>query len=300
MRVIGILAILIIALFVISLSFMAIEDKKNSLSASQGSNTTPGSEAASDGQDQNLIQPLSVAHQKEFQHDYMQQQLQNQRMKAQLSFQQQIEQKRMEYNNLLKQQQMLHEKSLLHNKQQHETELRQQELKKEYLLKQQDSSLAITEKAYEAEMADRLIAFEMSKRLLQQKHQQALVAQQDIAFQHSLITYITIVGSSIFLFSLSYFIVSTRTASRQKQLLQLEQEHIYALKQQESMQETRLKVLESISDLPEQDKKEIIVGLVGLNRPLEELEDKVIEEPPIEIELTELTPPQMKMEPAKN
>jgi hypothetical protein len=226
----------------------------------------------------------------------MREQLKNQDSETKLTYQQQLEQARMEYKSFMQQQKQLHERELLQDKNKHEEMLLKQELQKEYVLKQQDSSRLSQEKVYEAEMAERLIAFETRKQLLRQQNQQALVLQKNTAFEHSLITYAVVISGVIFMFSLSYYIVTTRTAKKEHELVRLEQEHIYNLKQQESMQATRIKVLESISDLPEQDKKEIIVGLVGLNRPFEELENKVVEEPPIEINLTELTPPQMKVQ----
>ena len=292
MRVMGILAILIIALFVISLSFMTLDDKNEVLSGTQEGDTTSVSNETGDS----LAQGLGLPSQQEFQIQYMREQLKNKGTAAELTYQQQIEQSRMEYKNLMAQQRMLHEKDLLTSSQQHELLLKRQDLQKEYMLKQQDSSIFNQGKAYEADMADRLIAFETRKQLLAQQHEETLVMKQNTVFKQSLITYVVVISGAIFLLSLSYYTVSTRTVNKQKELVKLEQDHVYALRQQESMQETRIKVLESISDLPEQDKKEIIIGLVGLNRTFEELEDKVIEEPPIEIELTELTPPQMKIE----
>lgn len=182
---------------------------------------------------------------------------------------------------------------MVQSQQNHEKLLKQQELQKEYLHHQQNLESLDKEQTYEVAMADKLIAFETRKQLLEQQHQEALVVQNDNAFKQSLMTYSMVISFTVLLLSVSYYLVSARAASKERELVRLEQEHIYALKQQESMQETRIKVLESISDLPEQDKKEIIVGLVGLNRPFEELEEKRIAEPPIEIELTELTPPQL-------
>ena len=292
MRVIGILAILIIAMFVVTLSFMTINDNHHSSPELQNI------EASSTG-DSDVSNGGSVAvgfpTQQEYQLQYMREQLKNQGSETELSYQQHLEQARMEYQNLMLQQKLLHEKDVLSSKNSHEEKLLKQSLQKEYILKQQDSTLLSQEKRFEAEMAERLIAFETRKQLLEQQHQQALVQQNNSVFEHSLITYTVLISSAIFVLSLSYFVVSARIASKKNELIRLEQEHIYSLKQQESMQETRIKVLESISDLPEQDKKEIIVGLVGLNRPFEELENTVVEEPPIEIELTELTPPQMKV-----
>lgn len=303
MRVMGILAILIVTLFIISLSFMVIGNNQNPLSESHGSETSATdhqtSDAIADGMIKgNFVQGFPT--QQEYQLMYMREQLKNQGSETQLTYQQQLEQARMEYKSLMLQQKQLHERGLLHDKNKHEEVVLKQKLQKEYMLKQQDSSLLNQEKIYEAEMADRLIAFETKKQLLDQQNQQALALQKNTTFEQSLITYVVVVGSAILMLSFSYYIVSSHTARKEHELVRLEQEHIYSLKQQESMQETRIKVLESISDLPEKDKKEIIVGLVGLNRSFEELENKVVEEPPIEIQLTELTPPQMKVTNDKN
>ncbi|CAA6827884.1 MAG: Unknown protein [uncultured Thiotrichaceae bacterium] len=225
--------------------------------------------------------------------EYLKEQLKQQSYETAFEYQQRIEKTRLEYQNLLKQQEMLHESGIIQSQQNHEKILKQQELQKEYLRHQQNLDSFDKEKTHEVAMADRLIAFETRKQLLKQQHEEALVVQNDNAFKQSLMTYSMVISFTVLLLSISYYLVSARAASKQRELVRLEQEHIYALKQQESMQETRIKVLESISDLPEKDKKEIIVGLVGLNRPFEELEEKRIQEPPIEIELTELTPPQL-------
>jgi hypothetical protein len=228
---------------------------------------------------------------------YTLEQLRNQGAETNLTYQQQMELSKLEYNNLSEQQRYLHEKGMLSDQQKHELILQNQELRKEYMLKQQESKAVDQGRVFEAEMADRLIGFETRKQLLEQQHEKAMVLQKNTEFKQSLTTYVALVSIAIFLLSLSYYLVVARSVNKQKELILLKQDHIYALKQQESMQETRIKVLESISDLPERDKKEIIVGLVGLNRPFEELEDQRIEEPAIEIELTELTPPQMKTVP---
>lgn len=291
----GILAILIIALFVITLSFKSVDNNQMAQPESQGSEAV----STTDGDISGSSAISGLPAQRDLKLLYMKEQLKNQDSETRLSYQQQLEQQRMEYSSLMLQEKMLHEKELLEAKNKHEETILKRKLQKEYILKQQDSSLLSQEKQYDAQMADRLIAFETRKQLLAQQHEEALLAKNQALYKQSLITYTMIASGTIFLLSLSYYLVGLRKNIQQKEIMRLEQEHIYSLKQQESMQETRIKVLESISDLPEKDKKEIIVGLIGLNRPFEELENKVVEEPPIEIELTELTPPQMKVQPSE-
>lgn len=288
----GMLMMLIIGLFVITLAFTTIPNKE-ATSDKQQNSAASLDESANNG----VIQGLGVPSQQNAQMQYTLEQLKNQGVETTLTYQQQMELSRLEYNNLSEQQRYLHEKGMLSDKQKHELMLQNQQLRKEYMLKQQETQAADQGRVFEAEMAERLMGFETRKQLLEQQHEAAMVLQQNTEFKQSLTTYVALVSIAIFLLSLSYYLVIARSVNKQKELILLEQDHVYALKQQESMQETRIKVLESISDLPEKDKKEIIVGLVGLNRPFEELEDKRVEEPAIEIELTELTPPQMKTVP---
>ncbi len=288
----GMLMMLIIGLFVITLAFTTMTNNNEATSDKQ-----QNSAASSDESANGVIQGLGVPSQQSTQMKYTLEQLKNQGAETNLTYQQQMELSKLEYNNLSEQQRYLHEKGMLSDRQKHELILQNQELRKEYMLKQQESKSADQGRVFEAEMADRLIGFETRKQLLEQQHEKAMVLQRNTEFKQSLTTYVALVSIAIFLLSLSYYLVVARSVNKQKELILLKQDHIYALKQQESMQETRIKVLESISDLPEKDKKEIIVGLVGLNRPFEELEDQRIEEPAIEIELTELTPPQMKAVP---
>lgn len=285
MRVLGVLAGTIIAIFIISMSFMMMSSNP----------TTPESYGNAEEKPLNGEQSVNTPNiaENQVKLEYLKEQLKQQSYETAFEYQQRIEQTRLEYHNLLKQQEMLHESGMVQSQQSHEKILKQQELQKEYLRHQQNLDSFDKEKTHEVAMADRLIAFETRKQLLQQQHEAALVVQNDNAFKQSLMTYSMVISFTVLLLSVSYYLVSARTANKERELVRLEQEHVYALKQQESMQETRIKVLESISDLPEQDKKEIIVGLVGLNRPFEELEEKRIPEPPIEIELTELTPPQL-------
>lgn len=292
MKIMGMLTILTTGLFVIALSFMTLTDKNETASDKQQNNA-----ASVDGSVNGVIQGLGVPSQRNGQMQYTLEQLKNQGAETTLTYQQQMELSKLEYNNLSEQQRYLHEKGMLSDKQKHELMLQNQQLRKEYMLKQQDTKAADQGRVFEAEMADRLIGFETRKQLLEQQHEKSMVLQKNTEFKQSLTTYVALVSIAIFLLSLSYYLVVARSVNKQKELILLEQDHIYALKQEESMQETRIKVLESISDLPEKDKKEIIVGLVGLNRPFEELEDKRVEESAIEIELTELTPPQMKAVP---
>jgi len=287
----GMLMMLIIGLFVITLAFTTMTNKEATSDKQQNS------AASSDESANRVIQGLGIPSQQNAQMQYALEQLKNQGVEKNLTYQQQIELSKLEYNNLSEQQRYLHEKGMLSDKQKHELILQNQELRKEYMLNQQESKAVDQGRVFEAEMAERLIGFETRKQLLEQQHEKAMVLQKNTEFKQSLTTYVALVSIAIFLLSLSYYLVVARSVNKQKELILLEQGHIYALKQQESMQETRIKVLESISDLPEKDKKEIIVGLVGLNRPFEELEDQRIEEPAIEIELTELTPPQMKAVP---
>jgi uncharacterized membrane protein YjfL (UPF0719 family) len=292
MKIMGMLMMLIIGLFVITLAFTTMTNNNEATSDKQ-----QNSAASSDESANGVIQGLGVPSQQSAQMKYTLEQLRNQGAETNLTYQQQMELSKLEYNNLSEQQRYLHEKGMLSDQQKHELILQNQELRKEYMLKQQESKAVDQGRVFEAEMADRLIGFETRKQLLEQQHEKAMVLQKNTEFKQSLTTYVALVSIAIFLLSLSYYLVVARSVNKQKELILLKQDHIYALKQQESMQETRIKVLESISDLPERDKKEIIVGLVGLNRPFEELEDQRIEEPAIEIELTELTPPQMKTVP---
>ena len=156
------------------------------------------------------------------------------------------------------------------------------------------------EKQYESGMTDKLLAFEKDKQRMNLTHEQALMSQQNEAQQQSALNTIVVFTALILTISLSYYFISSHNIHRKKELVKLEHERLLALKQQESMQETRIKVLESIADLPGPDKKEIIEGLVGLNKTYNELEspkqkaDDTVKDSPLEIELTDLNPPQMK------
>ena len=287
----GMLVILVIAMFIILLSFMTINDKPTtSLEKTQATNTQSSS-------DMNVSTPFALPGKQDLRLQYIQEQLKNKRNETELSYQQKIELQRMEYNNLTEQQRMLHEKDMQKNTHLNTEKLKQQELQQSYLLKQQEISRLDKGKQYEAGMTDKLLAFEKDKLQMTQTHKEALVLQQGKAQQQSALSTILVFSALIFTISLSYYLISSHNLQRKKELTQIEHDKLFALKQQEAMQETRIKVLESIADLPGSDKKEIIEGLVGLNRTYEELEQNTIDEPPIEIELTELNPPQMRQVP---
>ena len=291
----GMLVILVIAMFIILLSFMTINDKPmSSLENTQATNTQSSPDMNTNGV---VSTPLALPGKQDLQFQYIQEQLKNKRNETKLSYQQKIELQRMEYNNLTEQQRMLHEKEMQKNAFSNTEKLKQQELQQSYLLKQQEISKLDKDKQYEAGMTDKLLAFEKDKLQMTQTHEEALALQQGKAQQQSALSTILVFSALIFTISLSYYLVSSHNLQRKKELAQIEHDKLFALKQQEAMQETRIKVLESIADLPGTDKKEIIEGLVGLNRTYEELEQNTIDEPPIEIELTELNPPQMKQVP---
>ncbi len=298
MRVMGMLVILVIAMFIILLSFMTINNDKQTTSL-ENTQTTSSQASTKTNTNGVISAPLAlpVPEQKNLQFQYIQEQLKNKRNETELSYQQKIELQRMEYNNLTEQQRMLHEKEMQQNAQKNAERLKQQELQQAYLLKQQEISMLDKNKQYESGMTDKLLAFEKEKLRMKQEHEEALILQQGNAQQQSALNTILVFSALIFAISLSYYLISSHNLQRKKEMAQLEHDKLFALKQQESMQETRIKVLESIADLPGSDKKEIIEGLVGLNRTYEELEQKTVEEPPIEIELTELNPPQMKQVP---
>jgi hypothetical protein len=296
MRVMGMLVILVIAMFIILLSFMTINDKQT-VSSGQTQATTQSSSNAGAGD--TVSTPLALPGSKQdLQLQYIQEQLKNKRSETELSYQQKIELQRMEYNNLTSQQRMLHEKEMQKDAHSNAEKLKQQELQQAYLLKQQEMTQLDKDKQYEAGMTDKLLTFEKEKLKMSQTHIEALALQKSNAQQQSALNTILVFSALIFTISFAYFIISSHNIHRRKELAKLEHEKLFALKQQEAMQETRIKVLESIADLPGSDKKEIIEGLVGLNnRTYEELEDKTVREPPIEIELTDLNPPQMKQVP---
>jgi len=293
----GMLVILVIAMFIILLSFMTINDKSTtSLENTQATNTQSSTEMNTSGV---VSTPLALPGKgkQDLQFQYIQEQLKNKRNETKLSYQQKIELQRMEYNNLTEQQRMLHEKEMQKNAYSNAEKLKQKELQQAYLLKQQEIRKLEKDKQYEAGMTDKLLAFEKEKLQMTQTHEEALALQQGKAQQQSALSTILVFSALIFTISLSYYLVSSHNLQRKKELAQIEHDKLFALKQQEAMQETRIKVLESIADLPGSDKKEIIEGLVGLNRTYEELEQTTVDEPPIEIELTELNPPQMKQVP---
>jgi len=289
------LVILVIAMFIILLSFMTINDKQTT---SPENIQIANSQSSIEANTSDVVStPLALPGKQNLQFQYIQEQLKNKRNETELSYQQKIELQRMEYNNLADQQRMLHEKEMQKNAFSNSEKLKQQDLQQSYLLKQQEISKLDKDNQYEASMTDKLLAFEKDKLQMTQQHEEALVLQQGKAQQQSALSTILVFSALIFTISLSYYLVSSHNLQRKKELAQLEHDKVFALKQQEAMQETRIKVLESIADLPGSDKKEIIKGLVGLNRTYEELEQKTIDEPPIEIELTELNPPQMKQVP---
>ena len=295
MRVMGMLVILVIAMFIILLSFMTINDKQTSSSENtQIAQTQSSSEAATGSV---VSTPLALPGKQDLQFQYIQEQLKNKRNETELSYQQKIELQRMEYNNLTAQQRMLHEKEMQKDAQSNAEKLKQQDLQQAYLLKQQEMTKLDKDKQYEAGMTDKLLAFETEKLRMSQTHEEALALQKTSAQQQSALSTMLVFSALIFAISFAYYIISSHNIYRKKELAKLEHDKLFALKQQEAMQETRIKVLESIADLPGADKKEIIEGLVGLNRTYEELENKADRAPPIEIELTDLNPPQMKQEP---
>lgn len=293
MRVMGMLVILIIAMFITLLSFLTINDKQ-SVSPDNTKATTNAQSLTEKSDGKVVSSPLALPGKQDLQFQYIQEQLKNKRNETELSYQQKIELQRMEYNNLTEQQRMLHEKEMQKNSFISKEKLKQQDLQQAYLLNQQEISKLDKEKLYEANMTNKLLAYEKEKQQMTQTHEETLALQQSNAQQQSALNIILIFSALIFAISISYYLISSHNIHRQKEFAKLEHEKILALKQQESMQETRIKVLESIADLPSSDKKEIIEGLVGLNRTYEELEQTTAVEPPIEIELTDLNPPQMK------
>ena len=295
MRVMGMLVILVIAMFIILLSFMTIKDKQmNSPEKTQTAQTQSSLEVATGGV---VSTPLALPGKQDLQFQYIQEQLKNKRNETELSYQQKIELQRMEYNNLTAQQRMLHEKEMQRGAQSNAEKLKQQDLQQAYLLKQQEMTKLDKDKQYEAGMTEKLLSFEKEKLRMSQTHVETLALQRTDAQQQSALNALLVFSALIFTISFAYYIVSSHNIYRKKELAKLEHDKLFALKQQEAMQETRIKVLESIADLPGADKKEIIEGLIGLNRTYEELENKAEREPPIEIELTDLNPPQMKQVP---
>ena len=246
----------------------------------------PPSEVASES--------LVIPDKQAMQFQYLQEQLNNERTETSLDYQKQIEMQRREYANLTEQQRMLHEKSLQESAQQNTLQINQQALQKSYLQGQQEISKLDKEKQYEASVTNTLLSYEKEKQQMAQAHEAALAIQKADAEQRTILNialvFSTIVASS----SLAYFFISSQKVKREKELAKLEHEKLFALKQQESMQATRIKVLDSIADLSGPDKKEIIEGLVGLNRSYDVLEKNSNTSTPIEIELTDLTPPQMQ------
>ncbi|RVU84415.1 hypothetical protein EOL70_13105 [Leucothrix sargassi] len=293
MRVMGMLVMLIIAMFIILLGFMSFSDKQIELpitNAQTEVSTPVETQSATDVTSESLTLPTEQA----MQFQYLQQQLDNEKNQTALDYQKQIEMQRMEYANLTEQQRLLHEKALQESQQENQLKLQQQEIQKEYLQGQQAIAKLDTEKQYEADVTHSLLAFEKEKQQLAQQHEAALAIQKSDAAQRSMLNFALIASALIISSSLAYFLISTQKVKRERELVKLEHDRLFALKQQESMQETRIKVLDSIADLPGPDKKEIIEGLVGLNRSYDVLEKPAQENTPIEIELTDLTPPQMQ------
>ena len=289
MRVMGMLVMLIIAMFIILLGFMSFSGPKVDLplSNTQAVNQLePPVEVDSES--------LAIPDKQAMQFQYLQEQLNNERTETSLDYQKQIEMQRMEYANLTEQQRMLHEKSLQDSAQKNALQLKQQEIQQSYLEGQQALSQLDTTKQHEADTTNALLTFEKEKQQMTQAHEAALAIQKSDAQQRSILNIALIISALIISSSLAYFFISSLKIKREKELAKIEYDKLFALKQQESMQATRIKVLDSIADLPGPDKKEIIEGLVGLNRSYDVLENKSQDTPPIEIELTELTPPQMQ------
>jgi hypothetical protein len=289
MRVMGMLVMLIIAMFIILLGFMSFSGQQVELPLTNTQATNqpgPQTEVASES--------LAIPDEQALQLHYLQEQLTNERNETSLDYQKQIEEQRLEYANLTEQQRMLHEKSLQESSQENALQLKQQDLQKDYLQGQKELSELNTTKQHEANTTNALLTFEKEKQQMTQAHEAALAIQKSDAEQRSMLNIALIVSALIASSSLAYFLISSLKVRREKELAQIEYDKLLALKQQESMQATRIKVLDSIADLPGPDKKEIIEGLVGLNRSYDVLENTTQDNPPIEIELTELTPPQMQ------
>ena len=295
MRVMGMLVILVIAMFIILLTFTTINDKQTRTSENTQATNSQASSVTKEGDV--VSKAFALPSKQDLQFQYLQEQLKNKRTETELSYQQKIELQRMEYNNLTTQQRMLHEKEMQKNAQINKEKLKQQELQQAYLLKQQEINKLDKDKQYEAGMTDKLLAFEKDKLQMSQTHAETLALQKSEAQRQSSLNTILVFSALILTISFAYYLISSHNIYRKRELAKLEHERLFALKQQEAMQETRIKVLESIADLPGADKKEIIEGLVGLNRTYDELERKALDEPPIEIELTDLNPPQMKQVP---
>ncbi len=295
MRVMGMLVILVIAMFIILLTFTTINDKQTRTSENTQATNSQSSSVTKEGDV--VSKAFALPSKQDLQFQYLQEQLKNKRTETELSYQQKIELQRMEYNNLTTQQRMLHEKEMQKNAQINKEKLKQQELQQAYLLKQQEINKLDKDKQYEAGMTDKLLAFEKDKLQMSQTHAETLALQKSEAQRQSSLNTILVFSALILTISFAYYLISSHNIYRKRELAKLEHERLFALKQQEAMQETRIKVLESIADLPGADKKEIIEGLVGLNRTYDELEKKALDEPPIEIELTDLNPPQMKQVP---
>ncbi|PWQ95532.1 hypothetical protein DKT75_12170 [Leucothrix arctica] len=280
---------LVIAMFIILLGFMSFSGQQVELpltNASESNQLQPPTEVASES--------LAIPDKQALQFQYLQEQLNNERTETTLNYQKQIEMQRLEYGNLTEQQRLLHEKSLQESAQQNTLQLKQQELQKDYMQGQQALSKLESEKQHEAEVTHTLLSFEKEKQQMTQAHEAALAIQKADAEQRSMLNIALIFSTIIISSSVAYFFVSSLKVKREKELAKIEYDKLFALKQQESMQATRIKVLDSIADLPGPDKKEIIEGLVGLNRSYDVLENNTQQNPPIEIELTDLTPPQMQ------
>ena len=287
----GILVILVIAMFITLLGFMSFSGQPVELPLTNAqtelpSQPQPPSEVASES--------LTIPDAQSMQFQYLQGQLTNERSETSLNYQKQIEMQRLEYTNLTEQQRMLHEKSLQESAQQNKLQLKQQELQLNYLQGQQELSKLETTKQHETDATNSLLTFEKEKQQMTQAHEAALAIQKADGEQRSMLNIALIIGTLIVSSSLAYFFVSSVRVKREKELAKLEYDKLFALKQQESMQATRIKVLDSIADLSGPDKKEIIEGLVGLNRSYDVLESSPQSAAPIEIELTELTPPKIQ------
>ncbi|MCK5917494.1 MAG: hypothetical protein KAG34_03670, partial [Cocleimonas sp.] len=89
MRVMGMLVILVIAMFIILLSFMTIKDKQmNSPEKTQTAQTQSSLEVATGGV---VSTPLALPGKQDLQFQYIQEQLKNKRNETELSYQQKIE-----------------------------------------------------------------------------------------------------------------------------------------------------------------------------------------------------------------
>ena len=124
MRVMGMLVMLIIAMFIILLGFMSFSGQPVELPLTNAQNSVsqpqePINEVASES--------LAIPDKETLELQYLQEQLNNERAETSLDYQKQIEMQRLEYANLTEQQRMEHEKSLQESAQQTSLKLKQQE-----------------------------------------------------------------------------------------------------------------------------------------------------------------------------